>query len=279
MKAGLSLKLLGVVGLVVGLAALFLIVLLKGLAADDSRTTETASVLAPFAPVGEDFVGFLEPVLDLGEVPWATEQFVSLPFVNQTAQPVTIDSITSTCGCVLAHDASAYQGRVVTPGSELAIEVGMETGKKLGRKRAHIELGTTSGRSFGVLVRAWVVGSWDLSADEVHFGKVFFDDPADPVMSVVFSSESDRVAATPEADAPWLVCSRRSGKAGDGGQEIELRIVKDKLSPGVNSCTVEVRTTNQTTNPCDYRITGYSTESGNRYEEHQVAPGGCVRPT
>lgn len=198
----------------------------------------------PAGTEASGFVGFLDSVVDLGNVPWATEELVPLTFVNHSQEPVTLDFIESTCGCALVHGESAYHGQILLSGDELLVEITMNMGDRPGLKQALIRIVTTAGNVYPTLVQASVSASWSLSADEVSFGQVFFDDMDDPVRTVIFSSDSDLLARVPESSVPWLACSIQSREGGKPEDEIRLRVLSDRMSPGMNTGIVEVITTN-----------------------------------
>lgn len=184
--------------------------------------------------------------MDLGSVPWGADLPLVLEFANKGERPVTISRIESNCGCALLREPSSYRERVVDSGDVLPIELNMHTGKRPGEKLAQIEVATVAGNKYVAVIRAHVVGTWHLSADAVHFGKVFLDSSEEVALSVEFSSESEHLVGSPEWNVPWLMCSTEPKSTDERQVQIVLAINKEKLSPGMNSGMVTISTTCQT---------------------------------
>ena len=192
----------------------------------------------------DDLVGFTESFVDIGQVPWGTEVPVSLPFVNRSDEPVTIEGVEASCGCTLVLDADAYRARVVGPGEEIDVQMMLDTGPRPGERWSQVKVAARGPREFTAILKATVVGTWDLSADCVHFGTVLLDSPDEAVTTVWFTSDVDRLAGVPEPSVPWLACSVGTDESAQtAGTSIRLRVLKDKLSPGTNSGFVTVTTT------------------------------------
>jgi hypothetical protein len=210
----------------------------------DSASTSSSHVSLPAQPAPSFPVGFVDPEIDLGSVPWGADLPLILEFANEGERPVTISTIESNCACALLQEPSSYHGAVVNSREVLPIELEMHTGKRPGEKLAQVEVATVAGTKYVAVIRAYVVGTWHLSADAVHFGKVFLDNPEEVALSVEFSSESERVLGSPECNVPWLICSSESSD--ERQTRIILVINKEKLSPGMNSGMVTIATTCRT---------------------------------
>lgn len=189
------------------------------------------------------FVGFEPDEIDLGRQLWGTHVPVELLFVNDGSSEITIQSVKSSCDCVVI-DAATLERRCVAPNDTLAIPITLETGQYPGDKHRNVELMTMNGEKYHVSLRVSIYGSWSLTPDSLDLGEIILGDPAatDAEAVLTFASETDKIVGVPEVDVPWLTCcmAARDEKT----TEILVRASKDKLPPGVSTGHVVLRTSN-----------------------------------
>ncbi|MFH1747470.1 MAG: DUF1573 domain-containing protein [Planctomycetota bacterium] len=203
------------------------------------------------SPPGEDslpveYIGFSPLEIDLGSQPWFAEVPFTATFINDSLDPVTIATLKSSCGC-MAIDMSSYVNRIVESGERLAIEGELHIGAGLGQRSKEIELLLDSGIVYTVLLNYAAYSTYCVLPDHLDFGEVDLDDEADDaIASAVFSSETAQITAQPTVDLPWLEVGLN--RRGERETEIIVRVAKRNLPYGKNFGKIRV-TTDDPTHP------------------------------
>jgi hypothetical protein len=188
------------------------------------------------------YVGFQPPSLQLGDHLWDTVLPLELAFVNDGPAAVVIQSITSTCDCVV-FDGETYEGQSVESGSVLAVPLTLHTGLYPGLKRRMVKLVGASGSEYTAELFVNVHGTWSLEPDTLDFGEVLLGDPTtgDAEQTLTFVSQVDELVGEPQANAPWLCCFAAHRDANT--TEILVRVLKAQLPPGVSTANIVFETT------------------------------------
>jgi hypothetical protein len=186
------------------------------------------------------YVGFEPAQIDLGDQLWAQVVPVTLTFVNRGTSGLTIESAHSSCDCTVI-EGGAFQGRAVTPGESLPVDVKLDTQKSPGLKARRIDLTAASGVRYSAVIRVNVVGTWSITPDALDFGEVVLDDGEDdPRATVLYESDTDNLLDISTSGAAWIEV--QPNPADQGRIEILVRLVKARLAAGQNSASLVVGT-------------------------------------
>lgn len=187
------------------------------------------------------FVGFEPDEIDLGRQLWGTHVPVELLFVNDGSSEIAIQSVKSSCDCVVI-DAKTLEGEIVVAGESLVIPVTLETGQYPGEKQRTIELHTASEKTFKAKLNVNIIGTWHLTPSSIDLGEIQIGDQESSSAEglLTFVSETDHLIGNPEIDVPWLECY--SAVRDNVTTDIMVRADKSKLLPGVSTGHVVLHT-------------------------------------
>ncbi|MFQ5806824.1 MAG: DUF1573 domain-containing protein [Phycisphaerae bacterium] len=197
---------------------------------------------SPDSPTQAGYVGFEPGRVDLGDHLWGTVLPLELTFVNEGLGPVVIESVTSTCDCVV-FDEETYHGQSVEPDGLLVLPMRLDTGLYPGLKHRIVKVVGASGGEYTAELFVNVHGTWSLEPDTLDFAEVLLGDPSAPdaEQTLTFVSETDELVGNPEVNVPWLRCF--AAQRDTDTTEILVRVMKDELAPGVSTPNIVFRTT------------------------------------
>lgn len=220
-------------------------------------------------------VGFVDRTVELGELPWGRDVPVRFQFENRSAAPITIARVSSSCGCTLVRGKKILEGKVVGPGDVVPVEISFNTGARAETKTATITVYTTTGKQYRAGVRATIIGSYNISADTVHFGRVDLNTEDSPPPQVVrFTSVSATLLGDPRADAEWIHCSTRASSSDPRSTDLILAIDVRQLDVGMNIARVEMRTTDPDVPSRNLVVTARGSQELTPYPSHLVLQPG-----
>jgi len=203
----------------------------------------SADRVSPSAPLGH--VGFEPAAVDLGDQLWDTLIPFEMTFVNHAKGAITIQSIASSCDCVVV-DGSAFEGRSVPENGTLALPLTLDAGSYPGRKHRTITLTAASGQKYTAELFVNIYGTWSLTPDTLDLGEVLLGDHDAPEAeaALTFVSDTEELVGDPQPDVSWLRCT--TAKRDDRQTDILVRAIQDRLPPGVSTAHVTFRTTSTT---------------------------------
>lgn len=199
----------------------------------------------PASTVESSFTGFSPSEVDLGERLWGQEVAFELRFFNGGAEPVVVSSVKSSCGCTILSGKDAFAQRQVAPGGSISIPGKLTAPKDPGQRTSVVTLTLTSGVTHTTDVKVNVKGTWALTPTALDFGEILLDSDGaqQPVGEVaVFESKTDSLRAV-EVPVPWL--EFHLAEDGPDRTRILVRVLPDRLPPGLNTAKVVVKTSSE----------------------------------
>ena len=185
--------------------------------------------------------GFLPSEIDFGSVPWHSSQDFAIEFLNAESSSITIAALKATCACT-GFDPAAYVGRTISPGDSIEIVGKLDTGERLGSRKAELELMLDSGTIYWLALKYQGYATYTCMPDSVAFQAVDLDDEEDQsdcTQTISFRS-ADVVVTAVDPQASWLEAGVYD--TGPSDTPIWVHVVKTRLPHGKNVGLVNVTT-------------------------------------
>ncbi|HUU97349.1 MAG TPA: DUF1573 domain-containing protein [Phycisphaerae bacterium] len=206
-----------------------------------NRPSADAEVPVSVPPAG--YVGFDPLEIDLGQHPWYTEIPFTATFVNQGAEPISVASVNSSCGCAVL-DRASYEDAVVSCGAALELTGTLTVGPIPGEHRKKISVLLSSGAIRTVFLKYVSFNTYASKPRNVQFGEVNLDDDTDDALArVIFTSDTASIVGEPVVDSPWLEVGVHD--RGNGETEIAVHVAKRNLPYGKSLGRVTFTTTDR----------------------------------
>ncbi|MBU0638455.1 MAG: DUF1573 domain-containing protein [Planctomycetes bacterium] len=208
-----------------------------------NRHSIPSSPKAKVAP-SAGYVGFHPGLIDAGKHPWYAEVPFEAVFVNDSAEPLTVATIGSSCGCIVL-DRGSPTDAVVPAGQELRLAGTLDVGPVAGEHTKKIDLLLSSGAIHTVFLKFFAYQTYDVRPRYLKFDAVNLDDETDDaIASVIFTSDTATFIEEPVTDSPWLQAGLHDRRNGE--TEIAVRVVKRNLPYGKNFGRVTLATDDPT---------------------------------
>ena len=177
------------------------------------------------------FVGFEPALIDLGPLPWFSQEPFEAVFVNRGETAVRVAVVRADCGC-MGLDSGAYMDTVVEAGGELAVGATLDVGPGPGQETKQIDLMLDSGAVHTAFVKYKVVATYSCRPGKLAFARVGLDHAEQETLaSAIFSSPTARIVDF-SVDSPWLNVGL--DERDNGETEIVVELVKRNLVHGMN---------------------------------------------
>ena len=187
-------------------------------------------------------IGFSPVFVDLGEQIWGQEVPFELKFVNNSEAPLTVGTLSSSCGCIL-FDAEALAGARVSPGESLPVSGVLHAGRKPGKLTRQVFIEDDDGIRFEAKVALDVVPTYTVSTSLVDFGPVSLQLATGPTETVLFSGDDLDFVDGPQVSCDWLSAEYETQSPGDTLMRVDL--LPERLAAGVNTATIRVQTSDK----------------------------------
>lgn len=148
-------------------------------------------------------VRLVPDVVDFGDQMWETELPFSATLVNDSAEPVSITRITTSCGCTVVNDEPLLS-EPVAPGARVSFSGTLRTQGNTGPIERRVRISTKDTGQFELTLRVTVRRTWTIDPDTVDFGRINLDSDHVECQVAAFRSEVEKLVGVATMNDTWL---------------------------------------------------------------------------